>query len=353
MPSVIQPPAVVHPRQPGVRSDRRITAGLIFALISLLVGCGTAQPTVPAAEPATLAPPIPDSVPTDTSSLPVITPSPLPVETGGGPTQDGQPLAARVNGQPVFLGVYQKQVAQTEQALVDQGLILEGEEGQAQLAQVRQNVLNGLIEQAIIEQAAAAAGIVVSEDELEATVQESIALGQGQESFNQWLAENNMTMEEFRATQRSQLLAGKMIEYITASVPTTAEQVHARHIRTSDPAKAQALLDELKSGANFAALAQQASEDVGTAANGGDMGWFPRDVPLMPPEVVEIAFALQPGEISGVVESEQGYHIIKVEAREPNKPLSPEMLLYVRQKAFETWLADQWTNAAIERYVDM
>jgi parvulin-like peptidyl-prolyl isomerase len=249
--------------------------------------------------------------------------------------------------------VYEKQVAQTEQALDEQGLILEGEEGQAQLIQVRQNVLNGLIEQAIIEQAAATAGILVTDEELEATVQESITLGQGRESFDQWLAENDMTMEGFRDTQRSQLLASKMIEHVTALVPTTSEQVHARHIRTSDPAKAQALLDELKGGANFAAMAQQASEDLSTAANGGDLGWFPRDVPLMPPSVVEAAFALRPGEISDVVESDQGYHIIKVEAREANRPLTPEMLLYVRQRAFEAWLAEQRANAVIERYVDM
>jgi parvulin-like peptidyl-prolyl isomerase len=159
-------------------------------------------------------------------------------------------------------------------------------------------------------------------------------------------------MEEFHETQRSQLLASKMIEYVTGAVPTTAEQVHARHILASESGKAQALLDELRNGANFAALAQQASEDASTAANGGDLGWFPRNVPLMPPGVVETAFALQPGEVSEVVESNQGYHIVKVEAREPNRPLAPEILLYVRQRAFQDWLAEQSRNASIERYID-
>jgi parvulin-like peptidyl-prolyl isomerase len=257
-----------------------------------------------------------------------------------------------VNGQPIFLDVYQKQVAQTEKALIDQGLIMEGEEGQAQLVQVRKNVLNGLIEQAIIEQAAAAEGISVTDEELETTIQNSIATGEGPESFEQWLADNDMTMESFREIQRSQLIATKMIEHITAWVPTTAEQVHARHIRTQDPSRAQALLDELKGGANFASLAQQHSEDMSTAANGGDLGWFPRDVPLMPPSVAEAAFALQPGEISEVVNSEQGNHIIKVEARE-NRPLTPDMLLFVQQKAFEEWLAEQWGNATIEPYVEL
>jgi parvulin-like peptidyl-prolyl isomerase len=258
-----------------------------------------------------------------------------------------------VNGHPIFLDVYQKQVAQTEKALIDQGLILDGEEGQAQLVQVRKNVLNGLIEQAIIEQAAAAEGILVTDEELETTVQDSIAMGEGPESFEQWLADNDLTMDSFREIQRSQLIATKMIEHITAWVPTTAEQVHARHIRTQDPTRAQALLDELKAGANFASLAQQHSEDQSTAANGGDLGWFPRDVPLMPPSVAEAAFALQPGEISEVVNSEQGHHIITVEAREPNRPLTPEMLLFVQQRAFEEWLAEQWGNATVEPYVEL
>jgi parvulin-like peptidyl-prolyl isomerase len=320
-------------------------AVFFFALVFLVVGCRAAQPTAPAAE---IIPQV--SEPTAVLGEPV---SPSGIEAGDGPTQDGRPLAARVNGQPIFLDVYQKQVAQTEQALIEQDLILQGEEGQAQLAQIRQNVLNGLVEQALIEQAATASGISVTYEELEATVQESIAVGQGQESFDQWLAENGLTLDEFREIQRSQLLASKMIEQVTAVVPTTAEQVHARHILVSDLARAQALLGELNAGANFAALAQQSSEDVSTAANGGDLGWFPRDVPLMPPVVVEMAFALEPGGTSDVIQSEQGYHIIKVEAREDNRPLSPEMVLYVRKKAFETWLAEQRGVAVIERYIDM
>jgi parvulin-like peptidyl-prolyl isomerase len=334
--SLRRPVSVFWASRPGV-----VRAGLLFTLAVLIAGCGRARPTTLATE----MPPVP---PTSGEIS-----SPSSEETGEDSTQDGRPLAARVNGQPVFLDDYQRQVAQTEQALIEQGLILEGEEGQAQLAQVRQTVLNGMIEQALIEQAAATVGISVSDEELEATVQESVASGQGQESFDQWLAENNLTLEEFREIQRSQLLASKMIDHVTALIPTTAEQVHARHILTYDPAEAQALLDELRSGANFAALAQQSSDDVSTAANGGDLGWFPRDVPLMPDVVTEVAFSLQPGDHSDVIQSDQGYHIIMVEAREENRPLSPEMVLYVRQKVFGEWLNEQREGAAIERYIDM
>ena len=56
---------------------------------------------------------------------------------------------------------------------------------------------------------------------------------------------------------------------------------------------------------------------------------------------------------SDVIESDQGYHVIRVEAREDNRPLTPEMVLYVRQKAFETWLDEQRGNAVIEQYIDM
>jgi len=321
----------------------RSLVGLALATVFLLAGCGPSQSESPSAEVLTAAAPVTADVVPVTSET---------VEGQGSSTQDGRPLAARVNDYPILLDDYAKQVAQTEKALKAQGLILEGDQGQAQLNQARKIVLNGLIEQAIIEQSAAEVGIAVSEEELEATIQQSISLGQGQESFEKWLAENNLTAEDFRETQRSQLLANKMIEYVTARVPTTAEQVHARHIRVQDTTRAQELLDELRAGANFAALAQQASEDFSTSANGGDLGWFPHDVPLMPPVVVDAAFALQPGEISGVIQSEQGYHIVKVEARDVNRPLTPEMLLYVRQNAFKGWLAEQQRTAVIERYVD-
>lgn len=347
MPSV-RPSGAAHQRAYALSMQSPASllfAVLAFALIFSLTGCGILQPREPATEAAS---PVSVSVPAPSEPAP-----PSAVEAAGGPTQDGRPLAARVNGQPIYLEVYEKQVAQTERALIDQGLMLEGEGGQAQLVQIRQSVLNGLIEQALIDQSAATAGISVTDGELDSTVQESIAIGQGQESFDQWLAENELTLDEFREIQRSQLLASKMIEHITGSVSTSAEQVHARHILTSDLVKAQSLLEELRSGTNFAGLAQQASEDISSAANGGDLGWFPRDVPLMPSAVVDVAFALQPGEISDVVESPQGFHIIKVEAREDNRPLTPEMVLYVRQKAFETWLDEQVKNAIIEQYVDM
>ena len=99
------------------------------------------------------------------------------------------------------------------------------------------------------------------------------------------------------------------------------EQVQVRHIliagtEGASRAQAEKVLEELKAGADFAKLAQERSADQGSAAKGGDLGLFARG--RMVPEFDEAAFALQkPGDLSGVVESKFGFHILKLEARKP------------------------------------
>ncbi|MBI5562690.1 MAG: SurA N-terminal domain-containing protein [Deltaproteobacteria bacterium] len=100
--------------------------------------------------------------------------------------------------------------------------------------------------------------------------------------------------------------------------------VAARHIlikpdpKTKDPkaakeaakAKAEEILKKIKAGADFAALAKKNSGDTASAVKGGDLGWFPRGMMVKPFE--EAAFSLRKGEVSGVVESDFGFHVIKV-----------------------------------------
>ncbi|MFM2123586.1 MAG: hypothetical protein RL328_37, partial [Acidobacteriota bacterium] len=106
------------------------------------------------------------------------------------------------------------------------------------------------------------------------------------------------------------------------------EQIHARHILVSTAdksdaekktllAKAEDLAKQAKGGANFSDLAKKSSDDTGNAPNGGDLGTFGRG--QMVPEFENAAFALKPGEVSGVVTSQFGYHIIKVEEKIPSK----------------------------------
>jgi parvulin-like peptidyl-prolyl isomerase len=101
----------------------------------------------------------------------------------------------------------------------------------------------------------------------------------------------------------------------------TPEAVRARHIliradRTAseeDKKKAEDILKRIKAGEDFAKLASDLSDDPGSKPRGGDPGFFQRGRMVKPFE--EAAFALKPGEVSGIVESPFGYHIIKVEER--------------------------------------
>jgi parvulin-like peptidyl-prolyl isomerase len=111
------------------------------------------------------------------------------------------------------------------------------------------------------------------------------------------------------------------------------EQVHARHIlirmqgsqlavkpgqkdltEAEALAKAQDLRKRIQAGADFAELARQESDDTGTGAKGGDLGFFHRG--QMVPSFEQAAFAMQPGDLSEPVKSPLGYHLIKVEAKE-------------------------------------
>jgi peptidyl-prolyl cis-trans isomerase D len=126
----------------------------------------------------------------------------------------------------------------------------------------------------------------------------------------------NVTDDQLRAAYSSALDNFRM-----------PERVHARHILLktdgkSDAekkvlqAKAEDLLKQLKNGADFAELAKKNSQD-GTAEQGGDLGWFVRN--QMVPEFDTVAFTLKPKELSGVVTSQFGYHIIQVLDKEAAK----------------------------------
>ena len=140
-----------------------------------------------------------------------------------------------------------------------------------------------------------------------------------------------MQMLEFRPNDffsRINSSDAEIQEYYEANLTQfqKPEEVHARHILfpvapdASDADKAaarkqaEAVLAKAKGGADFAALAKEFSKDS-TAANGGDLGSFGRGVMTPPFEVA--AFALEPGQVSGIVETQFGLHIIKLEEKTP------------------------------------
>jgi hypothetical protein len=318
--------------------------GFVSAIIlGLLVSCGPKE--TPLSEGITPRP-------TNTATQEVTPPPATATIAKPSPTPTSErPLAALVNGQPIPLSDYQKEMSRFEAAMVGQGFDLESEDGKARLAQMRRQVLDSMIEQVLIEQAAAQEGVIISEEELEATIQQSIEEGGGQASFEEWLRTSDLTYEEFQEELRFQLLALAIFEQVTASVPTTAEQVHARHILVQTKEEAQTILTRLQAGEDFAALARERSQDENTKEAGGDLGFFQRGQ-LISSELEEAAFALQPGQISEVVQSQFGYHIVQVLEKASDRPLSPELLNSLKEQAFAGWMQEQWEGATIERFVD-
>ena len=148
----------------------------------------------------------------------------------------------------------------------------------------------------------------------------------------------------------------------------TAEQRHAAHILIAVPAqaseadkkaareKAESILQQVKqSPAKFAELAKKYSADPGSAANGGDLGLFGRGMMVKPFE--DAAFSLKPGEISGVVQSDFGFHIIKlleVKAARipPLEEVKGNIVQKIKlQKAGDKFaeLADRFSNTVYEQ----
>ena len=259
------------------------------------------------------------------------------------PTQTPEEaLAARVNGQPILLVDFERE--RERRAL---GLTVEP----ATAAAFDAAVLQTMIDQALIEQAAEREGIAVTDEEVEAelAIQRDIAAQNGQ-SLEEILAAQMYTVDEYREALRDMLLAQKVSE-VVAPVSPMAEQVHSRHILVADEATARMLLDQLNQGADFAQLAMQYSLDGSTAHTGGDLDWV-SEGDLLQPEVEAAIFALQPGQRAPEpVKSSLGYHIVETLERVQDRPLSQAALAEKKQKAFLEWLEGQRAAATIERFV--
>ena len=132
---------------------------------------------------------------------------------------------------------------------------------------------------------------------------------------------------------------------------STPEQVRASHIliKTTGKAeedetakkKAEDLLAQIKKGADFAELAKKNSQDEGSGAKGGDLDFFGKGA--MVPEFDKVAFELQPGQLSDLVKTQYGYHIIKVTDK---RPATKKTLADVRAQIEDQLKYEQAQNAA-------
>jgi len=135
---------------------------------------------------------------------------------------------------------------------------------------------------------------------------------------------------------------------------TGTEAISGTHGPYTD-AEALALANELRSrilaGEDFAALARAYSDDTGSGANGGDLGWFGKGRMVAPFE--EAAFSLPLNQVSEPVKTDFGYHLIEVLEKDPAKPKDEAQLQQERAQAFQTWLSEQTSADQVQRSGDL
>jgi parvulin-like peptidyl-prolyl isomerase len=303
---------------------RRIISCVVFGLLlPVLAACGGAQSTsnTNAAVIVSTQPPTPER-------------NPLPVNV------QGQSVVARVNDAEITQQQFQRALLRTQQV----GII-------ADAAALNVSVLDSLIEQKLIEQAAADLNVTITDAQVDAELNTSKALVTDTVAWEKWLSDNLYTEEEFRESLRASLIANAVLAQVTGNLPEDVLQVHARHILVESEGEATDILNRLQSGEDFAALAAAHSRDITTRERGGDLGWF-IDGQLLEPALTQVAFAIEPGQMAGPVATSLGYHIVEVLERD-ERPLPEERRPLLVQITFENWLDGLAYNADIERYLTL
>lgn len=246
----------------------------------------------------------------------------------------GVPLVARVNGTEITLPQFQRMMQRS---------------AQQSTANSPRLVLTTMIQQVLIDQAAAQNDVHVSAEEVDQELQGLIAAAGGSDAWQRWLQANNYTEDELRSSLRDSLLTSRIRDRLTGDLSGVVAQVHARHLLVKTQDEANRLLVRLRNGEDFAALAAQYSLDTSTSSAGGDLGWFAQEE-LLVPEVAQLAFQLQPGQIAGPVQSALGYHIVQTLER-ADRPIDPEKRAQLAQNRFENWLTTIAASAKIEQYL--
>lgn len=250
--------------------------------------------------------------------------------------------AAIVNGVAITMDEYNKNFERVQKQLMSMGQNLQGQ----QMADFKRNSLNNLIERSLLDQEAKKRNLTPDAAEVETQFAAFKSRFPSPDAFKEALAQMGWSEEQGKAQLVRDLTVKKLIDAMLKDAPAItdaeikayydantdkfaeAEQVKASHIlvkvdasadkATKDAAKKKItdLLGKLKKGADFATLAKENS-DCPSKAQGGDLGFFGHGQMVKPFE--EAAFTLPVGKISDVIETQFGFHIIKVTEKKPAK----------------------------------
>ena len=341
----------------------RVRRAVSIFVIVMLAGCS--RSTAANAKPQATATPTPAS--------PQATPPPAAAELPPPAVKPVPPqlpeIVARVNGEAIN---------KTDLENAVKGL--EGRAGGPVPADQRDRVYRGVLDDMIgyklLVQEAKARKVAVPDADVEAQIAKIRSQFQTDAQFQQALASQKMTLEGVRDDARSEMSVEKLVEgEIAAKVAVQPEaindfyqknqdkfqqgpRVRASHILISIPqnadvtvkqqakTKAEGILKDLKAGKDFAAAAKENSQDPGSAPNGGDLGFFEQG--QMVPQFDQVAFTLKPGQMSELVETQFGYHIIKVAEKQETRVVPLEEA----KEKIEQYLTDQNRQAQTEAFVN-
>jgi peptidyl-prolyl cis-trans isomerase C len=203
--------------------------------------------------------------------------------------------------------------------------------------QMRPQVVESMVMEQLLDEQIKKANINVTDNDVNDKLNEIVASqpGMTMETLKERIAAQGQSLEQVKEQIKKTMSYEKLIGNVEVNDAEAKafydenkedfnkpEQVKASHILVKvDPTatpeqkaaaktKIEGLLKQAKTGGDFAALAKENSDDPGSKVKGGDLGFFDRNT--MVKEFADAAFALKVGNISGVVETQYGYHIIKV-----------------------------------------
>jgi peptidyl-prolyl cis-trans isomerase C len=249
-------------------------------------------------------------------------------------------VLAKVNGEDITRPEFEKAVQNIER-----------QAGQpvpaAERDRIYRQILDDLIRYRLVLQESKARKSSLTEADVDARLASVRKQFPDEAAFNAMLKEQNLTLAQIREELRTEMVVESLLRSeVEPKIAVTdaeisaffkenpqnfqaPERVHASHVliavpegaaaevKTAALAKANTVLKRARSGGDFAALAKEHSEDPGSAPAGGDLGFFQAGQMVGP--FNDVAFKLAPGAISDPVETQFGYHIIKVHAKEPGR----------------------------------
>lgn len=229
---------------------------------------------------------------------------------------------------------------------------------------IKENIVEMLISEKLILEDANAKKISVSENEIKKQIDGYVDTLGGEEKFKEFLSENDMTQDIFKEGVRKELVVQKHRKNYMNDLNISEEeakkyfeenkdsfiQVRASHILVESEEEGKKILENLKKGEDFHSLATAKSIDEGSAEKGGDLNYFKKGAMIK--EFEEAAFSLKPGELSDLVKTDFGYHIIKVEDRmDTYNDLKDEVIENLKNKKYNEYISQMRKKADVKTYL--